>query len=124
MNRRNLLKNIGLGAGLTTFGSFLSPKDVDAATGIVNTNSQPSELKITDLRVHDLRHNFAALGASAGLSLPVIGALLGHSNPTTTQRYAHLMPDARQAAAEIIGRQLVEPEGESAEVVSFKDGAT
>jgi L-alanine-DL-glutamate epimerase-like enolase superfamily enzyme len=51
MNRRNVLKNLGMGAGLTTFGSFLSPTDIEAAVGRVNTNSQPSDLKITDLRI-------------------------------------------------------------------------
>jgi L-alanine-DL-glutamate epimerase-like enolase superfamily enzyme len=51
MNRRNLLKNLGLGAGLTTFGSFLSHTDVEASVGRVNTHSQPSDLKITDLRI-------------------------------------------------------------------------
>ena len=45
------------------------------------------------VRVHDLRHSYASYLASAGLSLPVIGALLGHSSPMTTQRYAHLLDD-------------------------------
>jgi integrase len=48
---------------------------------------------ITGARVHDLRHTYASVLASAGLSLPVIGALLGHSNPTTTARYSHLFDD-------------------------------
>lgn len=51
MNRRDMMKNLGLGAGLSTFGSFVSPDGVEAAVGRVNTGSQPSELKITDLRV-------------------------------------------------------------------------
>jgi integrase len=46
--------------------------------------------KIDDLRLHDLRHSYASVGAADGLSLPVIGALLGHSQPATTARYAHL----------------------------------
>jgi integrase len=33
------------------------------------------------LRLHDLRHSFASVGASGGLGLPVIGKLLGHSTP-------------------------------------------
>lgn len=45
---------------------------------------------IRDLRVHDLRHSFASELASSGASLPLIGALLGHSNPSTTARYSHL----------------------------------
>jgi integrase len=56
--------------------------------------------KISGLRAHDLRHSFASQLASGGASLPLIGALLGHSNPTTTQRYAHLFQDPQRAAAE------------------------
>jgi integrase len=55
--------------------------------------------EIHNLRVHDLRHNFASLGVSAGLSLPQIGGLLGHASPQTTQRYAHLIDEAAAAAA-------------------------
>jgi integrase len=55
---------------------------------------------IGDLRLHDLRHTFASVLASAGLSLPVIGALLGHSTPVTTHRYAHLFNDPLRQATE------------------------
>ena len=58
---------------------------------------------ITGLRVHDLRHSFASQLASGGASLPLIGALLGHSNPTTTHRYAHLFDDPQRAAVERVG---------------------
>lgn len=64
--------------------------------------------KIPDLRVHDLRHNFASEGASAGLSLPMIGALLGHTSPATTARYAHMMADPLRQAAEVIGSRLAD----------------
>jgi integrase len=52
------------------------------------------------LRLHDLRHTNASILVSAGLSLPVIGAMLGHTQPGTTSRYAHLMDDPLRAAAE------------------------
>ena len=58
---------------------------------------------LLDLRLHDLRHSFASFGASGGLSLTVIGALLGHSNPTTTARYAHLAALPIHQAADQIG---------------------
>ncbi|PSC03465.1 integrase [Alsobacter soli] len=45
---------------------------------------------LTGVRLHDLRHSFAALAAGSGASLPIIGKLLGHSQPQTTMRYAHL----------------------------------
>jgi integrase len=50
-----------------------------------------------------MRHSFASQLASGGASLPLIGALLGHSNPTTTHRYAHLFDDPQRAAVERVG---------------------
>jgi hypothetical protein len=47
---------------------------------------------------------------SAGLGLPVIGALLGHTTPTTTARYAHLLDDPLRDAAEKVGALLIEAE--------------
>ncbi len=58
---------------------------------------------ISGLRLHDLRHSFASQLASGGASLPLIGALLGHSNPVTTHRYAHLFDDSQRAAVERVG---------------------
>ena len=55
------------------------------------------------VRVHDLRHTYASVLASAGQSLPVIGALLGHTQPSTTARYAHLFDDPLRAATERVG---------------------
>jgi integrase len=69
---------------------------------------------INGARVHDLRHTYASVLASAGLSLPVIGALLGHTTATTTHRYAHLFDDPLRAATErasaiITGKPAAEP---------------
>jgi len=61
---------------------------------------------LDDLRLHDLRHSFASIGASGGMSLPMIGALLGHSQPQTTHRYAHLAADPLRAASETIAGQI------------------
>ncbi len=61
---------------------------------------------IDDVRIHDLRHSFAAVAASSGMSLPMIGALLGHSQPQTTARYAHLAEDPKQAASEAIAKSI------------------
>jgi integrase len=46
------------------------------------------------VRLHDLRHSYASLAAGRGVSLQMIGKLLGHRVPATTQRYAHLARDA------------------------------
>jgi len=61
---------------------------------------------LDDVRLHDLRHTYAAVAARGGLSLPMIGALLGHSEPQTTQRYAHLVGNPVQAAAEQVGEAV------------------
>jgi integrase len=55
---------------------------------------------IAGLRIHDLRHSYASHLASSGVGLPIIGALLGHTQPQTTQRYAHLIDDALRQATE------------------------
>lgn len=46
--------------------------------------------ELTGWRIHDLRHAFASAAVTRGHSLPMIGALLGHSQPSTTHRYAHI----------------------------------
>ncbi|MGU3493668.1 tyrosine-type recombinase/integrase [Xanthobacteraceae bacterium A53D] len=58
------------------------------------------------LRLHDLRHTFASVGAGSGLGLPVVGALLGHSQPSTTQRYAHVANDPVRAAADLVANRI------------------
>lgn len=61
---------------------------------------------ITDVRLHDLRHTHASFGVGAGMGLPIIGKLLGHSQVSTTQRYAHLADDPVRQASEKIGGTL------------------
>jgi integrase len=58
---------------------------------------------LADVRLHDLRHSFASVGASSGLGLPIIGKLLGHEHASTTQRYSHIASDPLKAAANRIG---------------------
>jgi integrase len=62
------------------------------------------------LRIHDLRHSFASVGAAGGMGLPIVGKLLGHTQAATTSRYAHLDNDPLRRASEqiagIIARAL------------------
>lgn len=68
---------------------------------------RPEEaVNIEDVRIHDLRHTFASVGVSQGLSLPVVGSLLGHSQPSVTPRYAHLADDPKAEASEQIAKSI------------------
>ena len=61
---------------------------------------------LAGLRIHDLRHSFASVGAWSGLGLPVIGKLLGHADAKTTHRYAHIDADSSRRAADVIANQI------------------
>jgi integrase len=61
---------------------------------------------LPDVRMHDLRHSFASIGAAAGLGLPILGKLLGHASIATTQKYAHLNDDPVRLATNAIGGQI------------------
>ncbi len=77
------------------------------------------------VRLHDLRHSFASVGAAGGLSLPMIGALLGHTQAATTQRYSHLADDPLRQANDMIGERIAAAmERKTAEVVSFRRQGT
>ena len=65
------------------------------------------------VRLHDLRHSFASIGAGGGLGLPIVGKLLGHTTPSTTNRYAHLDADPLRRASNAIGSQIAAALGDT-----------
>lgn len=64
--------------------------------------------KLGELRIHDLRHSFASVGAAGGMGLPIVGKLLGHTQVQTTARYAHLDDDPLKRASEKIAATIAE----------------
>ena len=74
---------------------------------------------LTDARAYDLRHTFASIGAGGGLSLQIIGRLLGHTQARTTQRYAHLADDPLREAATRIGGVIAGAGKRDANVVTL-----
>jgi integrase len=73
-------------------------------------------------RVYDLRHSYASIGGSGGLTLQIIGRLLGHTTAKTTQRYVHFFDHALREATEKIGKVIADA-GKSAEVVRLRGGS-
>jgi integrase len=74
---------------------------------------------VADARAYDLRHTFASIGAGGGLSLQIIGRLLGHTQSRTTQRYAHLADDPLREAATRIGA-VISGAGNTSNVASIR----
>ena len=82
-----------------------------------------AKAKLDDVRLNDLRHSFASVAASGGESLVIIGALLGHRQPTTTARYAHLSNDPVRDAADRIAERIasgLEGDAGTAKVLPLK----
>jgi integrase len=67
---------------------------------------------LSELRLHDLRHSFASVGAGDGLSLAVVGKLLGHAKAASTERYAHIDTAPLRRASDAIAGQIAAALGE------------
>jgi site-specific recombinase XerD len=61
---------------------------------------------LPNVRIHDLRHTYASSAAGMGVSLPIIGNIIGHTQFQTTARYAHLAPSPVQSAANQIAAEI------------------
>ena len=81
---------------------------VGAASGAIDRvwSRARSAAGLRDVRLHDLRHSFASIGVVDGLSLPIIGALLGHKHSATTARYAHVAPGPLPTANDAVGSKI------------------
>lgn len=84
----------------TATGEFLFPgKNGQPLTDVKRTwETVRRKAELPGVRLHDLRHTQASFLASNGESLHTIGKILGHTQPRTTARYAHLVDDALRKA--------------------------
>ena len=64
------------------------------------------EAGIEDVRLHDLRHNYASWAVMKGVPVPVVSRLLGHSSTSMTLRYVHLCDRDIRASAERVGQAM------------------
>ena len=67
-----------------------------------------AKAKLNDVRIHDLRHSFASNAIALGMSLPMVGKLLGHTQIQTTARYAHLASDPVKEAANLVAQSIAQ----------------
>lgn len=76
-------------------------QDIKKAWGTIRKKAD-----LPAVRLHDLRHTHASHLVSSGLSLSIVGKLLGHTQASTTQRYAHLADEPLRQAAEFFGDKI------------------
>ncbi len=68
LSRRDFFrKTSALSAAAIAAGSFVTNKDVEAATNEVNTNSQPSDLRITDIKTGTLYRQILRIETNQGI---------------------------------------------------------
>ncbi|MBT4880404.1 MAG: tyrosine-type recombinase/integrase [Alphaproteobacteria bacterium] len=97
-----------------THGEYLFPGKVEGRplqTIKKAWNTIRNRANIPNVRIHDLRHTHASHLVSSGLSLSIVGKLLGHTQASTTQRYAHLADEPLRQAASVFGEKISQIEG-------------
>lgn len=97
--------------GLPQISDYVFPAD-SASGHMVNIKKAWADVlkqsKLTGWRIHDLRHAFASMMVNSGASLPIVGKILGHTQTSTTQRYAHLEENPARKAAEAAAAKIAD----------------
>ncbi|MBF0187050.1 MAG: tyrosine-type recombinase/integrase [Magnetococcales bacterium] len=61
---------------------------------------------LEDVSLHTFRHVYATIGVGSGMSLPLIGGILGHASESMTARYGHLSNEPLKATADRISSSI------------------
>ncbi|MGF7151455.1 integrase [Sphingomonas zeicaulis] len=101
-----VLDRVGRQASGAAFQGVLNQKVID-----LQWHEIRHAAAIPDVRLHDLRHTFASVAITHGISLAKVGKLLGHVLPETTARYAHLADEAIVDAAERVSASIAQALG-------------
>ena len=75
--------------------------ETQGRTGRINPKTQ-TERKAVEVGFHSLRHTFVSLCANAGVPLPIVQAIVGHSNVAMTEHYFHVSDDALRGAVAVL----------------------
>lgn len=79
---------------------FINPKTKEPYTTIHKSWGRiKTKAGLPNLRIHDLRHQYASFLVNSGRTLYEVQQILGHSDPIVTMRYAHLSTKTLQDAA-------------------------
>ena len=82
---------------------FKSPVTGDALDNIKKSWTRfITEAGIENFRFHDLRHNFCSMLVMKGVPIYTVAQLAGHADVKTTQIYAHLSPDVKKSAVDLL----------------------
>lgn len=90
---------------------YVFPSRAGTRKGHINDLRKPFEkvceaADVEGLRVHDLRHSFATIAVQGGASLYDVQKLLGHSDISMTQRYAHMLDESLQKATDNVSNMI------------------
>lgn len=89
-------------AGRSSPWVFPSPRGEGPYIGVQKSWGKiRGRAELDDVRLHDLRHNFASWAVAFGGNLYVVGKVLGHRHGQSTERYAHIQDDPARNAANL-----------------------
>ena len=77
-------------------------------TTVIGKRGKPLTFYKPKVRLHDLRHSYCSWLAEHGVPLPVIGKSVGHLDPKTTARYAHIADSSAMNAQDVFSKMITQ----------------